>query len=302
MLRRLARSSVTPHNWQTFLPDLLRLPKGRSLAMQSRLLGRSGIEVPAVGLGTWQVLDVRGSGEETRHEVVRTALEAGANLFDSSPMYGEAERVLGDALKKYGRDRAILAMKVSASNDREAQRQIEHTLSHFGGRVELYQVHNLVAVERRVQMLHRLKDEDRILAVGATHYSHREFRRLMNVMRSGAVDFVQVPYNAADTSVVEEVLPLAEELQLGIIAMMPLACGRLVRNAPSEKDLEPLREFGVETWAQALLKFVLSDERVSCVIPATSSPDRAHENAQAGQPPFFSPEERKYVSLLARRS
>ncbi len=93
--------------------------------MERRALGADGPEVPAVGLGTWQALDVRGREEEQRHEVVRAALEEGANLFDSSPMYGEAERVLGDALRKHGRERAIVATKVWTSNDREAERQIE---------------------------------------------------------------------------------------------------------------------------------------------------------------------------------
>ena len=89
--------------------------------MQTRRLGKSGMEVPLIGLGTWQVLDVRGSEEESRHEVVRIALEEGANLFDSSPMYGEAERMLGEALQKHGRDRAIAATKVWTPNDAEAQ-------------------------------------------------------------------------------------------------------------------------------------------------------------------------------------
>jgi aryl-alcohol dehydrogenase-like predicted oxidoreductase len=270
--------------------------------MQMRKLGRSGVEVPVVGLGTWQVLDVRGREEEARHEVVRVALEEGANLFDSSPMYGQAERVLGDALEKHGRDRAIVATKVWTSDDREAQRQIERSLGYFGGRVELYQVHNLVAIERRLDALHRLKGEGKVLSIGATHYSRAAFGDLMSIMRSGRVDFVQVPYNAAETSVTEEVLPLAEELGLGVIAMVPLGSGRLVRNVPSGKDLRPLREFGIETWAQALLKFVLSDKRVSCAIPATSSPSRAQENALAGEPPFFGEEEREYVSQLTRRS
>ena len=115
------------------------------------------------------------------------------------------------------------------------------------------------------------------------------------------VDFVQVPYNAADVAATKEVLPLADELALGVIAMIPLGSGRLVRSAPSEKDLEPLKEFGVETWAQALLKFVLTDRRVSCAIPATSSPDRMHENASAGNPPWFGDEELEYVAELARR-
>jgi aryl-alcohol dehydrogenase-like predicted oxidoreductase len=93
--------------------------------LERRALGADGPEVPAVGLGTWQALDVRGREEEQRHEVVRAALEEGANLFDSSPMYGEAERVLGDALRKHGREGAIVATKVWTSNDREAERQIE---------------------------------------------------------------------------------------------------------------------------------------------------------------------------------
>jgi aryl-alcohol dehydrogenase-like predicted oxidoreductase len=83
--------------------------------------------------------------------------------------------------------------------------------------------------------------------------------------------------------------------------MVPLGSGRLVRNAPSDEDLEALREFSVETWAQALLKFVLSDERVSCAIPATSKPERARQNACAGELPFFGDEEREYVRQLARR-
>jgi aryl-alcohol dehydrogenase-like predicted oxidoreductase len=269
--------------------------------MQTRKLGRSDVEVSAVGLGTWQVLDVRGREEEARHELVRAALDSGVTLFDSSPMYGEAERVLGDALEKHGRDRAILATKVWTSDDREAERQIENALNFFGGRIELYQVHNLVAVEKRLDMLEELKGEGEVRSIGATHYSHAAFPALMDVMREGRVDFVQVPYNATDVTVTEEVLPLAEGLGLGVIAMVPLGSGRLVRNAPSKEDLEPLREFGVETWAQALLKFVLSDQRVSCAIPATSKPERVRENARAGDPPFFGEEEREYVSRLARR-
>jgi aryl-alcohol dehydrogenase-like predicted oxidoreductase len=145
--------------------------------LERRELGESSIEVPVVGVGTWQVLDVRGPEEEARHELVRAALEEGANLFDSSPMYGEAERVLGEALEKYGRERAIVATKVWTSNDGEAERQIERSLGYFGGRVDLYQVHNLVALEKSLDALHRLKDEGRARAVRVTHYS-RGFRGL----------------------------------------------------------------------------------------------------------------------------
>ena len=88
----------------------------------------------------------------------------------------------------------------------------------------------------------------------------------------------------------------------GDTVMVPLGSGRLISNAPVDKDLEPLKEYGIETWAQALLKFILSDERVSCAIPATSNPVRVRENARAGEPPFFGEEEREYIRRLARRA
>ena len=92
-------------------------------------------------------------------------------------------------------------------------------MSFFDGRVELYQVHNLVAVEKRLDMLERLKEEGTVRSIGATHYSHSAFPELMDVMRGGRIDFVQVPYNAVDTTVAREVLPLAAELDLGVIVV-----------------------------------------------------------------------------------
>ena len=72
-----------------------------------------------------------------------------------------------------------------------------------------------------------------------------------------------------------------------------------MRRAPSGDDLAPLREFGVETWAQALLKWTLSDPRCTVAIPATSRPERMTENAAAGEPPWFGPDERALVERLA---
>jgi aryl-alcohol dehydrogenase-like predicted oxidoreductase len=97
----------------------------------------------------------------------------------------------------------------------------------------------------------------------------------------------------------EELLPLAAELGIAVIVMRPLGGGTLARHSPGEEALEPLRAFGVETWAQALLKWVLSDERVDVAIPATSRVGRMAENARAGEPPWFGPDERALVAELA---
>ena len=269
-------------------------------AIDARPLGHtSGLTVPAVGMGTWQTLDVRGEEAERRaHEIVAEALAAGARFVDSSPMYGEAERVLGGALGDR-REEAIVATKVWTPDDAEAERQVQRALGWYGGRVDLYQVHNLVAWRRRLTLLERERDRGTVVAIGATHYSPSAFGELAEVMRTGRISAIQIPYNPHERDVEREILPLAQDLGLGVVVMRPLGGGSLVRNDPGPAALEPLRAFGVETWGQALLKWVLSDPRCHVAIPATSRPGRMRENAAAGAPPWLDDEARAYVARLA---
>jgi aryl-alcohol dehydrogenase-like predicted oxidoreductase len=268
--------------------------------MERRRLGASGLDVPVIGMGTWKTFDVTGPAERERYRVVDVALAAGITLFDSSPMYGEAERVLGQALRGR-RDQAIVATKAWTPDDQEAEAQCRRALSYYDGWVDVYQVHNLVAWPRRLAQLERLKEQGRVRAIGATHYAHAAFPELMQVMRTGRIICVQVPYNALDREVERAVLPLAADLGLGVIVMRPLGEGSLARRAPSPEALRPLEPFGVRTWAQALLKWIVSDPRVTVAIPATRNPEHARENAAAGDPPWFGREEREYVVRLAGR-
>ena len=270
--------------------------------MERRTLGPNGFEVPVVGMGTSRTLDVRGrAAEATSRRIVEEALATGANLFDSSPMYGEAERVLGLALDGR-RDEAIVATKVWTADDEGAERQIEASLAYANGHVELYQIHNLVAWPARLERLERLRDDGRVDVLGATHYDPAAFDELMTVMRTGRIGFVQVPYNPLERDVERAVLPLAEELGLGVMLMRPFGRGSVLRRWPSPADLAPLEPFGVTTWPQALLKWGLSDPRCTVSIPATSRPGRMTENAAAGDPPWFGPEERDLVTHLATAS
>jgi diketogulonate reductase-like aldo/keto reductase len=125
------------------------------------------------------------------------------------------------------------------------------------------------------------------------------FDELARALRTGVFQTVQLPYNPRQRACERELLPLADELDVAVIVMRPLGRGELLLSEPRSADLAPLAEFGIETWAQALLKWVLSDERVDVAIPATSRPDRARENAAAGRPPWFGPEERRLVERLA---
>lgn len=264
--------------------------------MEQRTLGGSGLEVPVIGFGTYRTFDVADAG--TIRPVVQAALAGGANLFDSSPMYGQAERVLGEALDGR-RNEALVATKVWTEDDREANRQIERALAYYGGTVDIYQVHNLVAWQKRLARLEQLRDENKVRAVGITHYRPEAFPELMRIMRSGRVTSIQVPYNPREREVERDVLPLAEELNIGVIVMRPLHVGALARTPPRADWLQRLSGFGVTTWAQALLKWLLSDPRVTTVIPATGDAAHARDNVAAGDPPWFGPDERQYVARQA---
>jgi aryl-alcohol dehydrogenase-like predicted oxidoreductase len=268
--------------------------------MEKRSLGSSGLDVPVVGMGTWQTFDVRGAEAEARaRAIVECALAGGASFFDSSPMYGEAERVLGTALGA-DRARALVATKIWSNSPDQSRRQVESALGFFGGRIDLYQVHNLVNWQSQLDLLDGLKRDGAVAALGATHYSPSAFGELQTVMKTGRITAIQVPYNPLERDVERTILPLAADLGLGVIVMRPFGQGALVRQTPRPSELEPLAAFGVKTWAQALLKWVLSDLRCHVAIPATSSTAHMRDNALAGSPPWFGSEEREYVTRLAR--
>lgn len=268
--------------------------------MESRQFGRLGPRLPVIGLGTWRTFDVRGPAAEAAcRAVLDVALDGGLQVVDSSPMYGEAERVLSLALAGR-RDRAFVATKVWTSSTTEGRRQIDRALAFYAGRVDLYQVHNLVNTDAHLTTLEALRREGQVRLIGATHYARSAQVDLTRLIRSGRIQAIQVPYNPLERWV-ERILPLAAEVGLGVLVMRPVGQVELVGNPPPAADLRPLEPFGVRTWAQALLKWVLSDPRVHVVIPATAKPDHMRENLLAGEPPWFDDEARELVAALAVR-
>jgi aryl-alcohol dehydrogenase-like predicted oxidoreductase len=266
--------------------------------MEHRALGSTGVIVPVVGMGTWQTFDVRRERDiQERSHVTDAAIHAGATLFDTSPMYGRSPEVLASTIGVRRKD-VIVADKIWTTDAREGRTQAARAIERFQGMVDIYQIHNLAAWKTQLALLEEMRDRGTVRVIGATHYAHSAFPELLRVMRTGRIGQIQIPYNVADRVVEKEILPAAADLGIGVLVMRPLAEGALMRRAPDAKKLEPLKPFGVETWAQALLKWILSDSRVHCVIPATTHPERMRENAGAGSAPWFDDETRRYVGRL----
>jgi len=138
-----------------------------------------------------------------------------------------------------------------------------------------------------------------VRVVGLTHYSVHAFGDLLQAMRDPRVQAIQVPYNPLERSVESKILPAAVDLGLGVIVMRPFGEGSLLRARVTGTALAPLAPFGITSWPQALLKWILSDPRCHVAIPATSSPAHVRANASAGGPPWLGSDERAYISRLA---
>ena len=264
--------------------------------METRRIGT--LDVPVIGMGTSGTFEVDDDELASRAAIVDAALDAGCTLFDSSPMYKQAEHILSEALATR-RGEALIATKVWTADDEQAQRQIAASLAFYGGHVELFQIHNLVEWPRRLEQLEREMERGTIDAIGATHWQASAFGELETVMSTGRISFIQIPYNPIEREVEARILPLAADLGIGVLMMRPFARGGLMRHELSDAERTRLEPFGVSTWSQALLKWGLSDTRTTAAIPATSKLHRVAENIAAGSGDLFDADTRAFVAGLA---
>jgi aryl-alcohol dehydrogenase-like predicted oxidoreductase len=249
-------------------------------------------------MGTWQTFDVRDPG--LVQPVIDAMLAHGGTFVDSSPMYGAAERVLATTLGPRRRD-VVVATKVWAGSAREAREQIRRALEWYGGVVDLYQIHNLEAWETHLPYLEELKKQGRIRAIGITHWSRARFTEMAAIVKTGRIDAIQVPYNPQEREVEAELLPLASARDVGVVLMRPLGQGALARRPPPARELAFLADYGLRTWAQALLNWGVSDPRVTVSIPATRDVAHAVDNCAVGRARRFDAAARERVAALATR-
>lgn len=251
----------------------------------TKLIPRTNERIPVIGMGTWQTFHV-GKDEALRNartEVVRTFLDMGGAVIDSSPMYGSAEEVIGYALKHLDNKKSLFsATKIWTPIKAQGLYQLRGSHSLWGlNRFDLVQIHNLVAWQDHLELLLEWKKQGLVRYIGITTSHGRLHEQFEKVMTSAPIDFVQFTYNILDRWAEERLLPIAAERKLGVIINRPFQGGDLFPRFARHPLPEWADELGIRTWSQFFLKFIVSHPAVTCTIPATSKIEHMKENMGA---------------------
>jgi diketogulonate reductase-like aldo/keto reductase len=149
--------------------------------------------------------------------------------------------------------------------------------------MDLLQVHNLVDVDTHTKTLLEMKAAERTRYIGITHYAASAHDEVARLLKAGHYDFVQINYSLGERNAEKALLPLAVEKKIAVIANRPFGEGALFRTVRG-KPLPPwAAEFGVQSWAQYFLKWIVSHPAITCAIPGTGNPQHMKDNLGAGQ-------------------
>ena len=259
---------------------------GQSPKIMTRKIPSSGEDLPAVGLGTWQVFDAGNStaARAPLREVISEFVKAGGKLIDSSPMYGSAESVAGDLVAELGlREKLFIATKVWTRGREDGIREMENSFRRLKVKqMDLMQVHNLLDVDVHTKTLLEWKSKNRIRYLGITHYTASAHADVERQLKKEKYDFLQINYSLAERDSEKRLLPYCLQNRIAVIANRPFAEGAMFRRV-SGKPLPPwAAEIGVASWAQYFLKWIVGHPAVTCVIPGTGKPEHIADNVAAG--------------------
>ncbi|MGC1460332.1 MAG: aldo/keto reductase [Steroidobacteraceae bacterium] len=256
-------------------------------ATLTKAIPSSGQKVPAIGVGT-NNFDVTDAEEvAARRGVLEQLPMQGGAVVDTAPLYGRSEAIIGDLVAGlHNRDHLFLATKVMTADAKAGAASMEESMRRLKTqRIDLMQVHNLIGVETMIPVLQEWKKAGRIGYYGITTSSPRQHGQLMDYMRRLPMDFIQVDYSLANRSAGDEVLPLAQQKGIAVIANSPFGGRRAAASVFGQVAGKPLPDWAatiqVTSWSQLLLKFVVSHPAITCTVPGTTTVGHLEDNMAA---------------------
>ena len=253
--------------------------------MISRPIPASDERLPVIGLGTYSVFDIESTPGQiaTSREIVELLLGAGGNVIDTSPMYNRSEKVIGDIIASGApRDAMFIATKVWTDGRNAGIEQMSRSARLMNTDViDLMQVHNLRDSGVHMRSIRDLQEQGKIRYSGLTHYRAGAHDALEKAVRDYRPQFLQINYSLSEREADQRLLPMAQDLGVGVIVNRPYQAGGLFSAVRGRKLPEWAGEFAA-SWGQFFLKFIISHPAVTCVIPATSKPQHMRDNLEAG--------------------
>ena len=262
-----------------------------------RTIPSSGERIPVIGLGGRWISTDANPEELADHRAVLNALAEGAEgagrVFDTAYGYGDggSETHAGEWSQEDGiADNIFWATKVNAAgrggrkaDPQDVRAQIERSFDRLRiDVIDLNQVHNMGDPPTQLAILQEYKDEGRIRHIGITTTSERQYPNLARVMEQYPLDFIGIDY-AIDNRVAEErIFPLARDRGIAVMVYLPFGRRRMWQRIGDRELPEWTSEFGVSTWAQFMLKFVVAHPAVTVAVPGTGDLDHMMDNLGGG--------------------
>ncbi|MDX1404375.1 MAG: aldo/keto reductase [Woeseiaceae bacterium] len=260
-----------------------------SAKMSTRTIPGTDEAIPVIGLGTWEVFDVAGTAEEMelRRQIVEMLIDKGGSLIDSSPMYNRSEKIVGDIVEDGDfRNKLFIATKVWTDGKARGESQMKRSSDLMKAEViDLMQVHNLRDTGVHLATIREWQQDGRIRYNGITHYTKSAHDALARAMQQHKPQFIQINYSLGEPEAAQRVLPLAQDLGIGVLINRPYMTGRLFSAVRGRELPDWATEFA-DSWGQFFLKFIVSHPAVTCAIPATSKPHHMADNLGAGFGPM----------------
>jgi diketogulonate reductase-like aldo/keto reductase len=269
--------------------------------MNTRAIPSSGEKLPVIGMGTWQTFDVRPKEAAPLEIIMQAFVELGGKVLDSCPMYGRSEEMAGYMIGKFGlREKLFVATKVWTTGKEEGIKQMEASMEKLKARpIDLMQVHNLQDVATHLDTLRDWKKDGLVRYLGITHYTASQHAAVEKLLEAETLDFVQINYSVGERGAEKRLLPLAKDRGVAVIANRPFAGGELIKGLVRNPLPDWAKEIDCTSWAQLLLKWVVSHPAMTCAIPATSKIEHLRDNMKAGLGAMPDEDMRKRVATAA---